>query len=201
MSTTPAPGEQGTAVFDPATCTKNEHCPPRCPRFIDKHGQPLLVRPYEDSEFEALVDFYDDYPERHRSMSLPPLTRTQIEPWLDRLVSRGKNIVAFDGDELVGHVAYTPEGADEPELIVFIDEEHQNRGLGTELCRQALAYAAATDHDAVKLSVDEDNHIALAVYDSLGFEEVGQDGRLIEMKRTFEEFPVVEPIAQLPDDC
>lgn len=199
MSTTSSP-DDGQPGWEPANCTKTDDCPPRCPRFVDKTGHALLICPYGDEDFEALVDFYDEYPSEHRSMSLPPLSRDQVETWLRRLIERGRNIVAFDDGDVIGHVAYTPADAPVPELVVFVDEEYQHRGLGTELCRQALAYAAAEGHEGMKLSVDEDNAVARAVYRSLGFEEIGQDGRLIEMERTFDEFPVVEPLAQLPGE-
>lgn len=177
-----AGANQHAPTWDHTNCTGMAECPPRCPRFVDKEGTPLLITPGADGEFETLVEFYDEYPSRDRSMSLPPLTRPQVESWVEKLIRSGQNVLAFDGDRLVGHVAYVLTEASEPELIVFIDGEYQNRGLGTELCRQAMAHAAADGHAALRLHVDADNKRALAVYEALGFEEIDRVEKRIEMR-------------------
>ncbi len=183
MSTSSDGGAGGSALaWDHRNCTGMAECPPRCPRFADKEGTPLFITPGADSTFEALVQFYDEYPSRYRSMSLPPLTRPQVERWVGKLTEQGQNLMAFHDDRLVGHVAYLTTGESAPELIVFIDGAYQNRGLGTELCRQAMAHAAADGHSALRLHVDAENERALAVYESLGFETVDRTGDRIEMR-------------------
>ncbi len=173
---------QQAPTWDHTDCVGMEGCPARCPRFFDKEGTALLLTPGVDGTVEQLVDFYDEYPSRDRSMSLPPLTRPQVESWVDQLVERGRSIIASHDGEIVGHVAYMPADKDEPELIVFIASEYQNRGLGTELCRQAMAHAADDGHAALRLHVDADNERALAVYRSLGFVEVDRKDKRIEMR-------------------
>lgn len=175
-------GNPHSPTWDHTGCPGLDGSPARSPRFYDKEGTLLLITPGAEGEFETLVDFYDNYPSRDRSMSLPPLTRPQIESWVSRLMERGRNILAFHDDTLVGHVAYLAAETDEPEIIVFVDHEYQGRGLGTELCRQAMAYAAADGHSALRLHVDEDNTVALAVYRELGFVDVEQNGKRIEMR-------------------
>ena len=189
MSTTSnAGGSRDAGAWDHSECTGMAGCPPRCPRFVDREGTPLLIGPGIDGAMAALVEFYDEYPARDRSMALPPLTRPQVESWVEKLAAQGRSILASHDGRLVGHVAYVrtdPDVADdqcEPELIVFVDSEYQNRGLGTELCRQAMAHAADDGHPALRLHVDADNERALAVYESLGFREVDRDGKRIEMR-------------------
>jgi len=145
-------------------------------------GNPLLIRMGTEGKFEILVDFCDDYPSRHRSMSLPPLTCAQVESWVEKVIENGQSILAFHDGRLVGHDAFLLIDQQEPELIVFIDSPYQNSGLGTELCRQAMAYAANNGHLALRLHVDADNEIALAVYNSLGFVEIDREGKRIEMR-------------------
>jgi RimJ/RimL family protein N-acetyltransferase len=141
-----------------------------------------------DGQLQALVEFYDAYPSQDRSMSLPPLTRPQIEPWVEKIDSQGRSILASYDGQLIGHVAYVGSDSDvaaegcEPELIVFVDSEYQNRGLGTELCRQAMAHAADDGHPALRLHVSTENERAIAVYESLGFVEVDREGKHIEMR-------------------
>ena len=198
-----AGGNRDVGTWDHSKCTGMAGCPPRCPRFVDKKGTPLLIRPGIDGEMAALVEFYDGYPSRDRSMSLPPLTRPQIESWVEKIATQGQSILASHAGQLVGHVAYVQADVDvpadqcEPELIVFIDSEYQNRGLGTELSRQAMAHAAADGHPALRLHVDADNERALAVYKSLGFREIDRDGKRIEMRVALDS-DVVETVQAPP---
>lgn len=179
-------GDGGTEAWDHTGCTGTTGCPPRCPRFVDSEGTSYLLEQHADSASDALVDFYDAYPSRDRSMSLPPLTRPQIESWVDTLIERGQSVLAYQDGQLVGHVAFVPTEQGEPELIVFIHSDYQNRGLGTELCRQAMAHAADCGYPALRLHVDAANERALAVYKSLGFVEVDEDGQRLEMRVALE---------------
>jgi len=178
---------QQPSVWDHRDCTGVEGCPPRCPRFIDDTGTALRITRGAGSRREDLVDFYDEYPPRHRSMSLPPLTRPQVESWVDKIVDRGESFLAFHQGTLVGHVAYMPTDHEEPELIVFVADEYQNRGLGTELCKQVMAHGADDGYPALRLHVSADNDSALAVYRSLGFVEVQREGKQIEMRVVLDE--------------
>jgi len=45
-----------------------------------------------------------------------------------------------------------------------------------------MAYAAADGHPALRLHIDETNELALAASRSLGFIEVGKDGKRIEIR-------------------
>jgi GNAT superfamily N-acetyltransferase len=157
-----------------ADCSE-EGAHPRRERFVDSTGRMLQVTPYDETHFETLVDFYEQYPQRHRSMSLPPLARAQIELWIEKLTHRGQNILTFDGERVIGHVAYSPREGFEPELVVFVDDEYHGRGVGTELCKQAIACAAADGHDSMKLHVHSANGGAIHVYESLGFDTVDRN--------------------------
>ncbi len=170
------------SVWDPASCVGTPKCPPRCPRFIDKYGEPILIRPFSDGDRGALISFYDGYPDTHRSMLLPPRGQTAVKAWLDRLLERGRHILAFHHGRLVGHTLYSPREATQSELLVFVDEEFHSRGIGTELCRQAIAYAAADGHEAMELRVERGNTTALGVYGRLGFRVVEEHGDNIEMR-------------------
>lgn len=165
-------------------CEGTPFCPPRCPRFVGKHGTPYLVRPAPDGADPSpeLVDLYVDYPTEHRSMGLPPTTERGVRDWLAGLHERGTNLVAWDGDRVVGHAAFAPDDGDEPEFLVYVDPAVHGRGLGTELTKQAVAYAAAAGHRALTLHVDTDNRVAIAVYRSLGFSVVDRGPVELEMR-------------------
>ncbi|SFB67859.1 Acetyltransferase (GNAT) family protein [Halobiforma haloterrestris] len=183
-------------AWDPADCEGTTGCPPRCPRFIDKRGEPILVEPYDGDRFEGLVSMYVDYPEVHRSMGVPPVTREHIENWLERLIDRGYNVVAAHEDEIVGHAAYSPCSSLEPQFVVFVDPAYHERGIGSELCRHVIARAADNGHEALVLDVDGDNERAIHVYRRMGFETVDRSGNDLRMRLSFDE-PIVETV-QLP---
>ncbi|MXV62713.1 GNAT family N-acetyltransferase [Natronorubrum sp. JWXQ-INN-674] len=184
------------SAWDPANCTGTTGCPPRCPRFIDKRGEAVLVEPYSPSRFDGLVSMYVDYPERHRSMGIPPVTRERIGNWLERLLDRGFNIVAVHGGRVIGHAAYSPCSSVEPQFVVFVDPAFHDRGIGSELCRHVIAQAADAGHEALVLDVDAANERAVHVYHRMGFETVERSGDDLRMRLPFDE-PIVETV-QLP---
>jgi len=172
-------------------CEGSPHCPPRCPRFVDKSGEALLVLPLgDDDDREALVRMYDDFAVEHRSMELPPVGESAIERWLGYLHDRGTNLVAWRGDRPVGHAGFVPLYDGDAEFFVFVHQAFHGRGIGSELTRQAIAYAAAADHDGIVLSVERYNRSAVAVYRRCGFVETGGGVRTLEMR-----LPLSDPIA------
>lgn len=184
------------SAWNPERCTGTTDCPPRCPRFIDRRGDPVLVVPYSASQFEALVSMYVDYPDRHRSMGLPPATRDRLESWLEGLIERGANVVATSEGRIVGHAAYSPRSSREPQFVVFVDPSYHDRGIGSELCRHVVARAADAGREALVLDVDAANERAVHVYRRMGFETIDRDGNELRMRLSFDE-PIVEAI-QLP---
>lgn len=175
------------SAWNPATCEGTAGCPPRCPRFVDKRGEHLLVEPASTDDVDAIVPMYEGYSDEHRSMGLPPVLTEQILEWLETLFEIGVNFLARDGDCVVGHAAYAPADSDEPEFVVFVDPDYHGRGIGTELCRHAIAYAAEAGHEALTLDVDAANEPAVYVYRKMGLETVRRNGGDLEMRLSFEE--------------
>jgi len=153
-------------------CEGNRHCPPRCPRFVDREGVPWVVRPATGEDRDALVAMYDDFAPGQVAQGLPPRTRSRIDEWVGDLLSEGCNFVAAGADGIAGHALYTPTDDAEPEFAVFVHQAYQDRGIGTEVSKHVLATAAAADRDALTLVVRPENRTARHLYDKLGFETV-----------------------------
>lgn len=183
--------------WDPANCEGTVGCPPRCPRFVDKRGEAFLVEPLTAQHHDSLVTMYESYPATHRSLGLPPVGRSRIETWLERLVDDGANFVARDGDRIVGHAAYVPASSPEPEFVVFVDPAYHDRGLGSELCRHLVAYAADAGHEALVLDVDAANERAVYVYRRMGFEVIERSGDDLTMRLSFDE-PIADSVRLPP---
>jgi len=158
------------SYWAPTECEGSAHCPPRCPRFVDRAGEAWLVRPATDADREALIEMYDDFAPGEQAQGLPPRHRPRLEDWIDDCLEDGCNFVVEGDDRLVGHALYTPTDAVEPEFAVFVHQDSQDRGLGTEVSKHVLAAAAVADRDALTLVVEPDNRAARHVYDELGFE-------------------------------
>ncbi|MFB6138696.1 MAG: N-acetyltransferase family protein [Halobacteriaceae archaeon] len=163
------PGER--QHWDPADCEGDRHCPPRCPRFVDRAGRAWTVRRAGPDDRDPLVETYRAFDPTRRAQGLPPATDAAIERWLDDVLSAGVNVVVGT-DPVVGHAFYTPSGAAAPELAVFVTGDYEGRGLGRELCEHLIATAAAGGRDALVLHVARRNRRARGLYASLGFERV-----------------------------
>jgi GNAT superfamily N-acetyltransferase len=76
-------------------------------------------------------------------MGLAPIGRRRRTEWIGGPLERARNRDSIDGECVVGHVTGVPRAAIRSALLVFVDPEYHDRGIGTKRCRKALAYAAA----------------------------------------------------------
>lgn len=158
--------------WDNTACEGTRFCPPRCPRATADDGTPFLVRPYQPADFDLLVAMYEEFDDSAATMGLPPFTRARIREWVSELTDDGWNLVATIDDRIVGHVAVTPVADADAEFIVFVHTDVHGRGIGTELLKQLVAYADSREYDALTLTVADENHRAITVYENIGFESI-----------------------------
>ena len=168
--------------WNPSECTGTPFCPPRCPRFVDGEETPLLVRRYEEKEFDAVVRMYEGLDPTNRTMGLPPASRERLEQWLTNFTEDGWNLVAVDDDRVVGHVGVVPATAEDPQFVIFVHDDYQNRGVGSELIRHLIASAADRGHDALQLDVAKENRRAISVYRNVDFEVTERKGMGLSME-------------------
>ena len=165
--------------WDGSECEGTPHCPPRCPRFVDKEGARWTVRPAVDEDEPFLAEMYERFGRGDRAQGLPPVSRRRRTDWTRKMIRDEHSVVAERDGGLFGHAMYAPTDASVPELAVFVAPSAQDRGVGTELCRHVIAAAAAASRDALTLRVETGNRIARSVYRSLGFKIVEHSGELI----------------------
>ncbi len=190
-------GDWACTGWDNGECTGTPYCPPRCPRFRDREAVPGLVRPQRPADVDALVEMYLGLDPSDRTMGLPPATETELRRWLGRFTEDGWSLVAEMGSTVVGHTGVTPGEAAAPHLVVFVADDAQGRGVGSELLRQLVAYAADHGHEALTLTVEADNTAAVTVYDNLGFDVVERFRGELEMRLSLDE-PVVGRVQRPP---
>jgi len=162
--------------WDGSECEGTVHCPPRCPRFVDKQGARWTIRPGVSEDAAALAEMYEGFGTADRAQGLPPVTRSRRADWLETMLADGNVVVAERNGEPFGHAMYTPTDAARPELAVFVHPEMQGRGVGTELCRHVIADADAGDREGLELHVESGNRVARSVYRTVGFELADRRG-------------------------
>ncbi|RQH02359.1 GNAT family N-acetyltransferase [Natrarchaeobius oligotrophus] len=172
--------------WDNGDCTGTPFCPPRCPRFVDGEGEPMLVEPAREDDYYPLVKMYDEMGAQEQTMGIPPLTRNKVEEWIQRLYRRGWNLVAKHDDRVVGHVGVTPTDSDEPQFVIFVAPGYQNRGIGSELMKHVIAYASDRGYDALTLDVARENRRAITVYKNVEFEVTDSKAGEVEMALSLE---------------
>ena len=89
-------------------------------------------------------------------------------------------IAAFCGDEMVGSAVIGPAARGYPRrrhrarLGVCVRKEFWGMGLGSALVRSLIGCAPEMGFEQIELSVVADNRRAIALYERLGFTEVGR---------------------------
>ncbi|QIW10271.1 GNAT family N-acetyltransferase [Francisella sp. LA112445] len=57
-------------------------------------------------------------------------------------------------------------------LYICVDKSNQNQGLGAEVLRESFVYLLNQKVTEVFLEVDVNNHVAIKLYNKLGFKEI-----------------------------
>ena len=163
----------------------SEESLPRPPRtFEDAEGREITIRALADdpAEREAVATMYEAYDPADRAQGIPPVGEEAVAEWLDALLSgESYNVVAWDGDEAVGHATLVAGGDSGYELAIFVFQPYQGAGIGTRLLRTLLGHGADNGVEAVWLTVERWNRSAIALYEKVGFETVSSESFELEM--------------------
>jgi len=160
--------------------------------FIDKRGDPVLIRPYSERWLDRLVQMYLDVSDDDRFCGLPPSRPEACVTWVQGLIRDGVSLLALSfEDGVVGHAAIFPMGDRRCEMFIVCRRSHQNIGIGTQLTRAIVELAYELDFDDIWLSVDVENLIAQHVYTKRGFEYVSRAqtdevDMIIDLKRYYD---------------
>lgn len=122
-------------------------------------------------QVRTMVDLDLDNVERNERRSYQfPWTRGIF---VDCLEAKNLCLVLQEGDDLLGH-AIASVGAGESHLLnLCMRRDQQGRGLGRRLLDQCLDGVQKRGAEMVFLEVRPSNQVAIALYESVGFNEIG----------------------------
>jgi GNAT superfamily N-acetyltransferase len=138
----------------------------------DKQARTFRVRTLASTDRRALEAMYADFDPKRGAQGLPPDGPVATRTWLDRVLARGKHLVAEMDGRLVAHVMLVPMEDGVVELANFVHQSARNRGIGTALNRIALDVAREEGCRRVWLSVEPSNRAAMRSYQNAGFKRL-----------------------------
>lgn len=154
--------------------------PPRA--FTDKEGREIEIRVAQPDDRDALVEMYAEFDPSDRAQGIPPVQQYAIDNWLDTvLAEQCLNVIAWDGEDAVGHSMLVPDNSDAYELAIFVLHTYQGAGIGTGLLKTLLGHAQQEGIETVWLTVERWNEPAIELYKKVGFEVCGAESFEIEM--------------------
>ncbi len=161
--------------------------PPR--EFTDRTGRQIRIEALEALEgaaLEEVASMYDRFSPEDRAQGIPPAGDERIRNWLQALAEGSINVVARHDSAVVGDSMLVPDveepasienvGAIEWELAIFVLQDYQQAGIGTQLLEALLGHGASLGIEQIWLSVERWNDPAIALYERVGFEPTGHQG-------------------------
>lgn len=150
--------------------------------FEDRAGRVVEVSAYSADDFDPLVEMYVEFNPQDRAQGIPPTSEERIRTWLDSILSDDAvNVIAQAENRIIGHATLVPDGENEYELAIFVLDEYQESGIGTELITALLGHGAELGVEHVWLTVERWNAPARALYRKVGFEPSNTDNFEFEM--------------------
>ncbi|MEM2586007.1 MAG: GNAT family N-acetyltransferase [Archaeoglobaceae archaeon] len=133
-----------------------------------------MIRVYEVSDREKLLEMYLNYNPQDRSLGLPPVGRVAIEKWVNYIEKRGFSIVAEHEGAIVGHLAIVEDESNKGvvDLAIYLARNYQNQGIGTEMVKAIIDYCKKVCYKKITLVCDRLNWRAIRVYKKCGFQTV-----------------------------
>lgn len=141
--------------------------------FIDKTGARSTVRSFRPQDLKGLSRMYIQFEPKQLAQRLPPRTEEQIHRWINCLAHDGDNYVALVGRQIVGHTVLCNLQDGRAELAIFVHQNFQNRGIGTQLIQLAKRAAIEIGYKQIWISVESSNLQAIRTFLKNGFQFTG----------------------------
>ena len=154
--------------------------PPR--EFTDAEDRDIVIERVDSSAIGALQEMYLEFDPEDRAQGVPPVREDAIAEWLESVVADDcLNVVAYHGEDAVGHAMLVPDTTGAFELAIFVLRSYQGALIGTELVRSLLGWGQEEGITRVWLSVERWNDPAVRLYEKVGFETTDSASFELEM--------------------
>jgi phosphinothricin acetyltransferase len=139
----------------------------------------MLIRPASVGDVEAITDIYNEAViGSTASFDTEPKSPEDRARWLEHRLPRHPVLVAERGGEILGWGALSPYSerpayAATAEVSVYVDPDHQKRGVGRALTAALLAAATDGELHVVLARICTENTGSISMVRSLGFTDAG----------------------------
>ncbi len=145
-------------------------------RRTDKFGKPFEIGVGCAEDISSVLEMYRIFSPKPASQGLPPEDPETCQNWVKSLFEIGVNGLSWRGDRVIGHATVIPDVKGKSgELVIFVDQNHRNLGIGTELTRFTMEEFGQRGFEIAWLTVRLSNFIAIKLYRKLGFEFCDED--------------------------
>ncbi len=124
----------------------------------------LMISPMQPSDLHAVMEI------EHRAYEFP----WSMVNFEDCMRSSYYCCIYQHGGCCIGYAVMSVVAGEAQILNICIDPEMQGQGLGRRLLQHLIAEAGRREADTMFLEVRRSNKAAFALYDSAGFNEIGQ---------------------------
>jgi GNAT superfamily N-acetyltransferase len=136
----------------------------------DEEGREIRIEAFQ-GQIDGLIDMYQDFDPADRAQGIPPVNGDRIRNWLDTLIGEDcYNVIAKHRDDIIGHATLVGDEQDSYELAIFVLQEYQGAGIGSELLERLLGMGQQEGVERVWLTVERWNRPAITLYKHVGFE-------------------------------
>ena len=144
---------------------------------MDEH-----IRPFEPSDWQAVAAIYRQG--LATGMATFQTSCPSYAEWDAGHYAFCRYVYLLD-EHIVGWVALSPTSsrpvyAGVAEVSIYIAEEAQGRGIGTQLLRQAIAESEAQGIWTLQSAIIQQNVASIALHRTCGFREVGYRERIAQ---------------------
>ena len=142
-----------------------------------KDGREVSIRPLTPEDNEKIYEMFASMSEEALRWGMPPYTRERIERWMRNI----ENLIILGAEhdqQLIGYAqiqkASNPRRVGTAGLAIYLHQEYQGAGLGTEMT--GLLLEAAEEHGVHKVNLETvaENEAAMRLFEKMGFEVEGR---------------------------
>ncbi|WP_440998626.1 N-acetyltransferase family protein [Fodinibius sp. SL11] len=141
-----------------------------------------MITRAEPEHLKAINDIYNQaVAEGFRTAHTHPVSLKQRKQWFNRHPKNTYPVFVYlDDNELLGWLSvskYSKNRAALSEVIevsYYVDYNHQNQGIATQLMEHALQFCKQSDYRIAVAILVSDNEASIALLNKFGFSEAGR---------------------------